>query len=149
MLIMLKLESKDLQNIKIDKREITKFMGGERLEIGFFETARYPNGVFVAQVARYNEFGTLRIPMRPFFRNAIQKNIKKWYATLQNTINQNVTPSKALSIVGEVAKADIIQSITDFKAPPNAQSTIKQKKSTNPLIDTGLMRRSVTYKVKG
>lgn len=146
---MLKLESKDLQNIKIDKREITKFMGGERLEVGFFESSRYPNGTFVAQVARYNEFGTLRIPMRPFFRNAIQKNIKKWYATLQNAINQNATPSKALSIVGEVARADIIQSITDLKAPPNAQSTIKQKKSTNPLIDTGLMRRSVTYKVKG
>lgn len=146
---MLKLESKDLQNIKIDKREITKFMGKEKLEIGFFETARYPNGTFVAQVARYNEFGTINIPMRPFFRNAINKNIKKWYATLQNAINQNATPSKALSIVGEVARADIIQSITDFKAPPNAQSTIKQKKSTNPLIDTGLMRRSVTYKVKG
>lgn len=146
---MLKLESKDLQNIKIDKREITKFMGKEKLEIGFFETARYPNGVFVAQVARYNEFGTLNIPMRPFFRNAIQKNIKKWYATLQNAINQNATPNKALSIVGEVARADIIQSITDLRTPPNAESTIKQKKSTNPLIDTGLMRRSVTYKVKG
>ena len=146
---MLKLECKDLQNIKIDKREITKFMGKERLEIGFFETARYPNGTFVAQVARYNEFGTLNIPMRPFFRNAINKNIKKWYATLQNAITQNATPSKALSIVGELARADIIQSITDLRMPPNAESTIKQKKSTNPLIDTGLMRRSVTYKVKG
>ena len=146
---MLKLESKDLQNIKIDKREITKFMGKERLEIGFFETAKYPSGEYVAQVARYNEFGTLNIPMRPFFRNAINKNIKKWYATLQNAINQNATPSKALSIVGEVARADIIQSITDLRTPPNAESTIKQKKSTNPLIDTGLMRRSVTYKVKG
>lgn len=146
---MLKLESKDLQNIKIDKREITKFMGKEKLEIGFFETAKYPSGEYVAQVARYNEFGTLNIPMRPFFRNAINKNIKKWYATLQNAINQNATPSKALSIVGEVARADIIQSITDLRTPPNAESTIKQKKSTNPLIDTGLMRRSVTYKVKG
>ena len=146
---MLKLECKDLQNIKIDKREITKFMGKEKLEIGFFETAKYPSGEYVAQVARYNEFGTLNIPMRPFFRNAINKNIKKWYATLQNAINQNATPSKALSIVGEVARADIIQSITDLRTPPNAESTIKQKKSTNPLIDTGLMRRSVTYKVKG
>ena len=146
---MIKLESKDLQNIKIDKREITKFMGKEKLEIGFFESAKYPSGEYVAQVARYNEFGTLNIPMRPFFRNAINKNIKKWYATLQNAINQNATPSKALSIVGEVARADIIQSITDLRTPPNAESTIKQKKSTNPLIDTGLMRRSVTYKVKG
>ena len=146
---MLKLESKDLQNIKIDKRETITSMGKEKFEIGFFETARYPNGTFVAQVARYNEFGTLNIPMRPFFRNAINKNIKKWYATLQNAINQNATPSKALSIVGEVARADIIQSITDLRTPPNAESTIKQKKSTNPLIDTGLMRRSVTYKVKG
>lgn len=146
---MLKLECKDLQNIKIDKKAITKFMGKEKLEIGFFETARYPNGTFVAQVAYFNEFGTLNIPMRPFFRNAINKNIKKWYATLQNGINQNATPSKALSIVGEVARADIVESITSLREPPNAESTIKQKKSTNPLIDTGLMRRSVTYKVKG
>ena len=146
---MLKLECKDLQNIKIDKKEILNFLGSEKLEIGFFESAKYPSGEYVAQVARYNEFGTLNIPMRPFFRNAINKNIKKWYATLQNCINQNATPSKALSIVGEVARADIIQSITSLNAPPNAQSTIKQKGSANPLIDTGLMRRSVTYKVKG
>ena len=146
---MLKLECKDLQNIKIDKKAITKFRGKEKLEIGFFETARYPNGTFVAQVAYFNEFGTLNIPMRPFFRNAINKNIKKWYATLQNGINQNATPSKALAIVGEVARADIVESITSLREPPNAESTIKSKKSTNPLIDTGLMRRSVTYKVKG
>ena len=76
---MLKLECKDLQNIKIDKKAITKFMGKEKLEIGFFETARYPNGTFVAQVARYNELGNLNIPMRPFFRNVIIKNIKECY----------------------------------------------------------------------
>lgn len=146
---MLKLEAKDLQNIKINKKEILNFLGSEKLEIGFFESAKYPSGEYVAQVARYNEFGTLNIPMRPFFRNAINKNIKKWFSTLQSAIKKDTPAKKALSIVGEVARADIIESITSLNAPPNAQSTIKQKGSSNPLIDTGLMRRSVTYKVKG
>ena len=79
---MLKLECKDLQKIKIDKKAITKFMGKEKLEIGFFETARYPNGTFVAQVAYFNEFGTLNIPMRPFFRNAINRYIVVKYVSL-------------------------------------------------------------------
>lgn len=146
---MLKIECKDLRNIKINKKDIVKFVGNERLEIGFFESAKYPSGVYVAQVARWQEFGTLKIPMRPFFRNAIQKNIKKWYATLQNAIKQDNTANKAFSVVGELARADIIQSITELRSPPNAPATTKQKGSSNPLINTGLMRRSVTYKVKG
>ena len=123
-------------------------MGGETLEIGFFESARYENGTQVAQVAFFNEFGTLRIPARPFFRNAITKNTKKWYSTLGGAIKAGRDPNNALSIVGEQARGDIIKSITELNTPPNAQSTINAKGSTNPLIDSGLLRRSVTYKVK-
>ncbi len=36
--------------------------------------------------------------------------------------------------------------IKDVKSPSNAASTIKQKGSANPLIDTGNMRQAVTHK---
>ena len=42
------------------------------VQVGFFATAKYDNGTPVAAVAAYNEFGTKRIPERPFFRQAIQ-----------------------------------------------------------------------------
>lgn len=139
---MLRIKS-DLTNVKINTRDLLKVKG--KLEVGFFQTAKYPNGMQVAQVARFNEFGTSKIPMRPFFRNAINKNTKKWFASLQQLLA--IDNGKALDKVGEIARGDVVQSITTFNTPPNAKSTIKAKKSSNPLIDTGLMRRSVTYKV--
>ncbi len=122
-------------------------IGKEKLQVGFFETAKYGNGEYVASVAFWQEFGTLKVPMRPFFRNAITKNTKKWFSVLENELKNNADCSLAFNRLGEIAKGDIMQSITSLKTPPNAESTIKQKGSTNPLIDTGFLRASVSYKV--
>lgn len=138
---MIKIKS-DLSTFKINPHDLVKVKG--KLQIGFFESAKYPNGTYVAQVARFNEFGTNKIPMRPFFRNAINKNVKKWFSSLKQ-LSQN---DKALNMLGEIIRSDIVNSITILDTPANAESTILQKGSSNPLIDTGLMRRSVTYKVE-
>lgn len=119
----------------------------ESLQVGFFENAKYGNGAQVASVAFWQEYGTLKIPMRPFFRNAITKNSKKWFAILGDELKTSGNAEFALNRLGEIAKGDIMQSITAIKTPPNAESTIKQKGSSNPLIDTGFLRASVNYKV--
>ena len=49
--------------------------------------------------------------------------------------------------LGEIARGDIVKSITKLNTPPNAQRTIEQKGSSNPLIDTGFLRANVTFKV--
>lgn len=49
--------------------------------------------------------------------------------------------------VGAFAAGATQQYITDLRDPPNAPYTIEKKGSDNPLIDTGSMRSSVTYKV--
>ena len=51
--------------------------------------------------------------------------------------------------MGNVIQKDIRKKIRDIKTPPNAPSTIARKGSSNPLIDTGLLHQSVTYKVRG
>lgn len=121
------------------------------LAVGFFESAKYDDGTQVAQVAQvafWQEYGTIKIPPRPFFRNAITKNAKKWVDTLETALKStDGNFKKAFGILGEVAVGDIKTSITNLGSPPNAPSTIKSKKSSNPLIDTGLMRNSVTYEV--
>lgn len=118
-----------------------------KLEIGFFETARYPNGAYVAQVARYQEFGTIHIPPRPFFRRAIVSNTNKWINYYKNNMKISNNNAYALNYVGELARGDIINSIKTLNNPPNTKSTIRQKKSSKPLIDTGLLVRSVSYRV--
>lgn len=114
------------------------------LEVGILK-GKYPNGLNIAQNAIFQEFGTYNIPPRPFFRNALRQNQKKWIAFYKSGLKQ-----RDVNIVGKVgvmASSDIKMSITKTLTPPNAKSTIKKKGSSHPLIDTGLLRSAIDYKV--
>ena len=145
---MLTFNTKELKNTKLTNKEIEALMQGATLEVGFFETATYPNGTQVAQVAKWNELGTINYPARPFMRSSVAKNKDNWLKRIPHAYQSTgLDNKKALGIVGELIRGDIIKEITAFTTPPNTPSTIKAKGSSNPLIDTGLMRRSVTYRV--
>ena len=144
---MIKITTKTPALEKIKKRLEKRFNPKLQLEVGFFETAKYGTGEYVAQVAYWNEYGTTLSPPRPFFRNAIKDNFKEWLELFRETQFKTKDMFKSLSIVGTIAKDDIATSITDLTSPPNAQYTIDKKGSSNPLIDTGLMRNSVSYEI--
>lgn len=55
---------------------------------------------------------------------------------------------KELERVGLWAQGSIQQRISDGIPPPNAESTIRRKGSSTPLIDTGQLRTSIKYRVK-
>lgn len=118
------------------------------LEVGFFKEAKYPNGQSVAEVASKNEFGTPRVPPRPFFRNAIKKNANKWGDVFKREAS-NKAPILALGTLGEVIRSDIVQSINQLNTPPNSPYTIEKKGSSKPLVDTGKMRASVNFRIGG
>lgn len=131
----------DIVNLKAKLQ--TKNKQGS-LEVGILG-GKYPNGLNIAQNARLQEFGTYNIPPRPFFRNALRQNEKKWIAFYKSGLKQ-----RDLNIVGKVgvmASSDIKMSITKTLTPPNAEATIKKKGSSHPLIDTGLLRAAIDYKV--
>lgn len=148
-LIQAKINTKDFNLKTALTKELKGVIGNDnkRLEIGFFDNAKYENGVHVASVASFQEFGTLKIPMRPFFRNAIKKNGVKWFGFFKNQFSKNKDFELSLNQVGEIARGDIIESINNTNTPPLAESTIRRKGSSKPLIDTGLLRASVSYKV--
>ncbi|MNC14512.1 hypothetical protein D3C75_622910 [compost metagenome] len=52
-----------------------------------------------------------------------------------------------LEAVGVVAVGSVKAYMTELKTPPNAASTVHKKGSSNPLIDSGAMRQSVTHQV--
>ena len=138
-----------------------EFQGGEELEklfkqakktarskgyrVGFFSSAKYPNGTSVALVAAYNEFG-MGVPERAFFRMAN----KRVQSDLIKMIKRELEGGKPLTSIvvqrmAEVHKGAVQTSITELDEPPNAPATIKKKKSSNPLIDTGFMRTAVSW----
>lgn len=135
------------KNLSLEN-ELKGLIKNKNLEVGFFEVSKYENGVYVASVASFNEYGTAKIPPRPFFRNAIAKNSNKWNDILANELRNSVDVELAYNRVGEVAKGDIVESIMQTNTPPNSPLTIAKKRSSKPLVDTSFMISSVNYKVK-
>lgn len=127
---------------------------GKGVRVGFLEKATYPvtkkhkGRLHVATVAFWNEFGTIRSPVRPFFRTAIAKGSPQWgeqMAKIARATDYN--GKRTLGLMGELIKDQVQQSINTWKSPPNAPSTIKRKGFNAPLRDTMVMLRSVDYEV--
>lgn len=112
----------------------------------------FPDGTdsHVLTKAYSNNYGTDTIPPRPFMSNAFRRRemyrlISKYHGFL---MRGTMTPEQVGELIGIGAQGIIMEEITVLRDPPNAQSTIDRKGSSNPLIDTGNMRQSVTYKVE-
>ena len=135
--------------------------GVSGVAVGFFSDAKYQDGTPVAAVAAWNEFGTKNIPERPFFRQAIAG----MEDGIANIIKARIDPRRMVvdeqlaDRVGLYAAAQVQESITSLREPPNAPSTIARKRKKlggkkgvgggeNPLIDTGFMHDSVTWQVE-
>ena len=107
-------------------------------------TASYPDGTKVAQVAAWNEFGTERIPPRPFFRQTVSENLGKWRSQATHLLRANHYNAKlTLQQMGEEMCGDLVQTISTFSEPPNADSTVAKKGFNAPLRDTGVLLRSI------
>jgi hypothetical protein len=120
-----------------------------KVDVGFFETATYPDGTLIATVAAMNEFGTKKAPPRPFFRGMISKESPGWGTLAAKAVMASgYDTSKALDMVGTVVKEELQESIRDFSTPGNAPSTIAKKGFDKPLVDTGVMLRSVNFEVE-
>lgn len=105
----------------------------------------------IAEYAAYNEFGTSHIPSRPFMRQAIDKYAKAWgqaAEAAEKRVAGGMSPHQALELIGNIAEGHIKQTIGRGSFAPNAANTIKQKGSSQPLIDTGAMRGAVRHEVE-
>ena len=72
------------------EKEVKGLTSAATLNVGFFESSRYIEGTYVAEVARIQEYGSIKIPPRPFFRNAIDNNMQKWLDFLgRDLVNTN------------------------------------------------------------
>ena len=137
-------------------------MNRAKLEVGFFDTAKYPDGTPVAYVAAIQEFGHPEgnIPSRPFFRNAIKANEQKWGETagrlIASAVEGKIPKGQALDRLGALMAGDVQESILDGDFEPLKQATLDARQSkkrtqgvaSKPLIDTGHMMRSVDYVVE-
>lgn len=115
---------------------------------------RYPDGVPVVLVAAVNTFGSSSrgIPSRPFMQQSAEPAVVATApvaAAMVKAVNRGkATIEDALKEMGPYAQGAFQTTITDYPWLPNAPSTIAAKGSAKPLIDTSLMRGSITWIVR-
>lgn len=134
------------------------------LQVGFFESAKYPDGTPVALVAAAHEFGvpSRGLPARPFMRPTIASRKKHWSAYLAklaaNILTGEDTVEAGLEKLGLAVAGDIKKTISKVTEPELKKKTVAAKRRklvrasgktnlTKPLIETGVMIASVTHEV--
>lgn len=134
-----------------------------KLQVGWFDTARYEDGTPVAYVATIHEFGYPKggIPARPFMRPTIEQQRTAWRDSIakgmRTVFEGKRTAKDVLEVVGMVAAGNIGETIASVTTPALKQSTLDARQarkktpgvSSKPLVDTGLMIQSVSSKVTG
>lgn len=117
------------------------------------------SGMTTGQVAVSNEVGSApgvrpEVPARPFVKETVKRHgqdlVNKASEQLRMISRGEQTTHRALIGLGKIGADKVQETITDSPswAKPNKTFTVAKKRSSTPLIDTGIMRASVTYKVR-
>lgn len=107
----------------------------------------------LADIAVYNHFGTKHIPARPFLQLALDNNQKQINDFIDKNLNYLMTKKgsqapAALNRIGAFLVGAIQREINSNIQPANAPSTIRAKKSSRTLVDSGRLRSSITYEIR-
>lgn len=135
-------------------------------KVGWFESARYPNGVPVALVAAVNEYGwpEHNIPPRLGMR-ATADALRPIWAQITAQVAKRVVDGKmtwaaALEIIGAKAAGDIRKHISEVTTPPLKVDTVKARLAgkrqgnvvavtiAKPLVHTGHLLNTCTNVVE-
>lgn len=138
-------------------------LGKFSLWIGIVDGATYngegdtPAGTPVGRIAAYQEYGTRRIPKRPFLGPTAKARGKLWTKRIRNLLKSTGLGEQPLinayELVGQEAAKDVQVTIEKMTEPALAESTVKRKRrrgKVNPeklLVDTGTMEEAIRHRV--
>lgn len=137
----------------------TRFLSGKEIRAGVLSSAgTESNGVPIAQVGAFNEYGTRasakrpwNVPARPFLSRTTDEK-RGWQRNVTNAVNRIIEGAEVMSelnTVGETMKTDIkniFGQVSKFKRLK--PSTIEKKGHNLPLLDSGALYDSIDYEVK-
>ena len=132
-------------------------LGKKEVAVGFpagkgLGTPYYKTGASVIQVAIWNNYGTRRIPPRPFFDLGAIRIQRELHliadADIRLCLQGKLDATTMMNQWGVKSKGIIQEQILNTSSPPDAPRTIAKKGSAHPLIDTGHMMQSVTYVIR-
>lgn len=150
---MIKVTVSGADNVK---REIEALMAKfdlPTITVGIHEDSQDPpeGQINMATLGAIQHFGNNHIPARRWLDTGFQSGMPDYLAIIEDGIVEAVDGGDMEAVmnqVGAIAVGKVQQFLTQLKSPANAPSTINHKKSSNPLIDEGIMRSSVNFKLQ-
>lgn len=139
--------NKDLDGVVVKVGVQAKDKAVQRGKGGSIRSTDQP----LAVIAAVHEFGLAGMPQRSFLRSAYDENLPVIDKMIQRVANGAVFgfgTNAALNQLGNVVQGMVQRKIVDGPFKPNAPSTIKRKRSSKPLIDTGHLRQSIRYVIE-
>lgn len=131
--------------------------GGGLLTVGIHDEEGFDDhddlsGLSIAEVATFHEFG-LGVPRRSFIADWFDETKEEKQAqfrAMAKAIVKGTVPSVEIGLqrLGALYVGQVQKRIADGIEPPLAESTIKHKGSSVPLIGTGVMRSAITFKIE-
>lgn len=123
-----------------------------QVRAGVLEGATTTEGQSVVQYAAYNEFGTSRIPARPFMRSTLTEQRQAWINGFLALLKAGRAPDEALRLVGDRMVRNFKDKILSNMEPANAASTIARKNKkeagrAGTLFDTGALLKSINSEI--
>ena len=111
-------------------------------------------GVTNAQLAAWHEFGVPknRIPSRPVIRGTVERNKRKLDRFLNRqaarVVEGSLTKDQMMLGAAEMLAGEMKKTITrSIGLKSNRPSTVRQKGSSRPLVDTGQLKNSYEGKL--
>lgn len=107
------------------------------------------------EVAISNEFGdpARHVPQRSFIRATVDEHREEITeletALAMRVLEGKISQEEALSLLGAKVVGLVQARIARGIDPPNSPETVERKGSSKPLVDTGQLRSSITWKVEG
>lgn len=127
-------------------------LASDRVFVGVPRSANGARGN--AMIAFVHEFGSIAngIPERSFLRSTVLEQADKYakivMQKIPEAIKSGTNARDAYSMLGTIAMNDVKLKIASGDFAALAPATIRRKKSSKPLIDTGNLRQSISYEIK-
>ena len=149
-----------------------EYLATHFVEIGIFSGSDREDDTPMLMIAFVHEFGMeipkrnteeikadknavtspyITIPERSYLRAGFDANLDKIHREFEYLLSQvlelKISGKTALELIGASVTTKIQDFLVELKEPPLAESTIRAKGSSNPLVDTGQLMNSITWKI--
>ena len=137
---------------KMDKE--LKYLQTHAVKVGVLGNGS-TNGISVQDYAIFNEYGTSRIPARPFFRLSVgtanaQNEIKEYMKQqVEQIIQGGMSAQQAYENLGTFVVQKIKKTIASGNFAALNPQTVKKKGHSKPLMDTHSLYESINFEIVG